>query len=174
MITLHGANGIAGMLTYDPATNTLQLCDGTAWQALATGAGGGGGKFVDGTNPNDAVYTTGNVGIGTATPVVKLDVVGAIVSRVNNAGAGTSIDWSLSNTAYTSANCGAFTLSNMQNGGNYTLFVKGTTAATCSFTHAGLTFKMPPGHGATTSSKMTVYSFTRAGSDVFVTWVPGY
>ncbi|MGD9728689.1 MAG: tail fiber domain-containing protein [Nitrospiraceae bacterium] len=42
MITLHGVNGIAGMLTYDPATNTLQLCDGTAWQALATGAGGGG------------------------------------------------------------------------------------------------------------------------------------
>lgn len=32
------------------------------------------GKFIDGTDTNDAVYTTGNVGIGTETPASKLDV----------------------------------------------------------------------------------------------------
>ena len=41
-------------------------------------ASGGGGKFVDGTNPLDAVYITGNVGIGTTTPTEALDVSGRI------------------------------------------------------------------------------------------------
>jgi len=36
----------------------------------------GGGKFVDGTDTNDAVYTTGNVGIGTANPIAKVFVDG--------------------------------------------------------------------------------------------------
>jgi uncharacterized protein (TIGR02145 family) len=36
--------------------------DGAAWQKV------GSGKFVDGSNPSDAVYTDGNVGIGTTTP----------------------------------------------------------------------------------------------------------
>jgi len=40
--------------------------------------GGGGGKFVDGTDPLDAVYTTGNVGIGTVTPSEALEVSGRI------------------------------------------------------------------------------------------------
>ena len=46
--------------------------------AAANGSGGGGGKFVDGTDPNDAVYTTGNVGIGTTSPSYALDVSGDI------------------------------------------------------------------------------------------------
>jgi hypothetical protein len=37
-------------------------------------AGVAGGKFVDGTNSADAVYTNGNVGIGTLTPDAKLSI----------------------------------------------------------------------------------------------------
>ena len=36
----------------------------------------GGGKFVDGTDPADAVYTGGNVGIGTTAPTSKLHILG--------------------------------------------------------------------------------------------------
>jgi hypothetical protein len=115
-----------------------------------------------------------NVAIGSTTPSVNLDVTGTILSRVNNAGSATAIDWSTSNVAYTSANCGAMTFTNMQDGGSYTLVVTGATSGTCSFSQSGLTFKLPVGHGATTANKHTLYSFIRAGSNVYVTWIPGY
>ncbi len=44
---------------------------------LNTGSNAG-GKFVDGDNPADAVYTDGNVGIGTTTPGARLDVDGGV------------------------------------------------------------------------------------------------
>jgi hypothetical protein len=95
-------------------------------------------------------------------------------ATVFNAGSSTTINWANGTTQYTTANCGSFTFSNMADGGMYTLIVQGATSATCSFSHSGLTFKLPPGHGATTASKHTLYSFTRAGSNVYVTWIKGY
>jgi hypothetical protein len=62
----------------------------------------------------------------------------------------------------------------MQDGGSYMLAIEGTTSGTCSFTASGLTFKYPPGHTATTGGNMTIYSFTRVGTYVFITWIPGY
>lgn len=38
-----------------------------------------GGKFVDGLNSTQAVYTNGNVGIGTNNPSYKLEVVGGSI-----------------------------------------------------------------------------------------------
>jgi hypothetical protein len=34
-----GTNGIAGAVAYDSGTNTLQVCNGTTWQALSTSSG---------------------------------------------------------------------------------------------------------------------------------------
>ena len=96
------------------------------------------------------------------------------VPPVVNAGSSTSIDWSTGTTQYTTASCGAFTFTNMLDGNTYQLFVEGTTSGTCSFSQSGLTFKLPSNFGATTASTMTVLSFTRAGSNVFVAWIPGY
>jgi hypothetical protein len=118
--------------------------------------------------------TAGNVGIGETTPSAKLEVDGDIVSQAHDLGSGTTVDWSNGNVQYTSANCGSFTFSNMQNGGAYTLAVKGGTSGTCSFSHTGLTFKMPSDHAASTASTHTLYTFLRAGSDVYVAWAPGY
>jgi hypothetical protein len=117
---------------------------------------------------------SGAVGIGTVSPSTKLDVSGSILSRPVNNGSATAIDWSQGNAQYTSASCGALTFTNMVDGGVYTLAIKGTTTGTCSFSQSGLTYRMPSNHGATTGGTMTLYSFQRLGTDVFVTWTPGY
>ena len=68
----------------------------------------------------------------------------------------------------------------MKDGGSYMFVVKGTTAATCSFTaftDAGttaLTVHMPPDNGATVATKHTVFNMTVVGGDVYVAWTPGY
>ena len=43
-----------------------------------------GGKFVDGTDTNDAVYTTGNVGIGTTSPDSLLHISQGVSSTATN------------------------------------------------------------------------------------------
>ena len=57
-------------------TGTIQA---TAFEgdgsALTDITGGGGGKFVDGTDANNAVYISGNVGIGTTGPEGQLHVM---------------------------------------------------------------------------------------------------
>ncbi len=59
--------------------------DGTSLSCV-TDANSGGGKFIDGTtDPADAVFTAGNVGIGTASPNAKLELVGAAeLLKINN------------------------------------------------------------------------------------------
>ena len=124
-----------------------------------------------------SIDTSGNVGIGSASPVATLDVNGSIYSHSVNAGSGTTINWATGNVQYTTASCGAFSFSGMKDGGSYTLMVEGTTAGTCSFSNSdspALTFKLPSNYGATTSGTMTLFNFTRGGSYVFVTWNPGY
>jgi hypothetical protein len=103
----------------------------------------------------------------------SVEVSGSVVSRAFNAGSATSIDWLQGNSQYTSASCGAFTFSNMLDGGQYVLAVQGTSSGTCSFSHTGLTFRMPPVHGATTAGQHTLYAFNRMGSFVYVSWING-
>lgn len=95
----------AGTLTYDSASNTLQLCNGTAWTAIATSSGagssgtagyvqlsGGSGAFASSsTTAGQQLFwdtTNHRLGIGTTTPAIKLDVSGA--SRITGTGAPTS------------------------------------------------------------------------------------
>ncbi|WP_396178741.1 hypothetical protein [Flavobacterium sp.] len=66
--------------TTEPAGQTINVklagyyqYDGAAWQLLATRNS----KFVDGTNAANAVYTTGNVGIGTTAPDNALHIIPA-------------------------------------------------------------------------------------------------
>lgn len=113
------------------------------------------------------ISAAGLVGIGTATPTTWLDVSGAIYSRVVNAGAATSINWASGNQQYTSANCGAFTFTNMQDGGQYTLAIQGQGGGTCSFTHSGLTVNMAD-NGKQPLNTDVVYSFRRIGSTLYV------
>jgi hypothetical protein len=90
-----------------------------------------------------------------------------------------TVDFSKSNIITTSASCGAVSLSNMQDGGSYTLIVTGSTSGTCTFSHAGVTwptgYKFYPDNGATdtTSSGETVYTFLKVGPKIYVSWITG-
>ena len=120
---------------------------------------------------------SGNVGIGSSSPVEALDVSGSIYGHSVSVGTSTTVNWGSGNIQYTTASCGAFSFSGMQDGGSYTLMVEGTAVGTCSFSNTDsptLTFKLPSNFGATTSGNMTLFNFTRGGTNVFVTWMPGY
>ena len=132
------------------------------------------GAPTEAQQANDfAVTATGNVGIGTTSPASKLEVKGAATnSEAYDAGAGTTIDYSLSNLAYTTASAGAFTLNNIKNGGTYTLNVRGTASGTATFTAAGFTVKYA-NNQATTAGKETMYTFITMGTVIYVYIVAG-
>lgn len=62
-----------GVLRYNYTTKNLEICKSTvgvySWENTT-----GSGKFIDGTNVNNAVYMDGNVGIGTTNPSAKLHI----------------------------------------------------------------------------------------------------
>jgi uncharacterized protein (TIGR02145 family) len=66
------ATPAVGLQVYDTTENANYFFDGTAWQKSASGTI----KFVNGTTPSNAVYTTGSVAIGIANPATSaaLDV----------------------------------------------------------------------------------------------------
>lgn len=61
----------------DRVSDNVHTLTASRWNELLTHVEwitGWSGKFVDGTDTNDAVYTTGNVGVGTTNPNKKLHV----------------------------------------------------------------------------------------------------
>ena len=128
------------------------------------------------------IDTSGNIGIGTTTPAEKLTVTsgnivatsGQIVSKAYNNGSATTFDMNNGNNQYTSASCGAMTLSNLVDGASYTLAIQGATSGTCTFTAAGYTFKYYPANGATTAATHSIYSMQVMGSYVYVSWITGF
>ena len=122
-----------------------------------------------------SIYDNSGVGIGTATPRGALDVYnGTILGKPGVSNGTSTIDFGTGNKQYTTASCGAFTFTNMKDGGDYMFVVQGATAATCTFTHAGFTVHMPPDNGNTTASKHTIFNMAVVGADIYVAWTPGY
>lgn len=62
------ASLIQGMVKNDQSDNHLKYYNGSDWVTLSKG------KFVDGVNPDDAVYTEGDVGIGIDEPQAKTHI----------------------------------------------------------------------------------------------------
>ena len=111
--------------------------------------------------------------IDSPTFTTSLQVDGAasnVQSKVYGASE-TSLDFALSNLISTNASAGAFTLSNMKDGGTYTLAVTGGgTSQTATFTHVGLTFHVLR-NVATTTGKTALYTFIVMGTDVYFSMV---
>lgn len=127
----------------------------------------GGALFGTGLT-GDATAPAGNIGIGTAAPASRLEINGAATNTfAYNAGSSTTIDFSRSNLAFTSASAGNFTLQNIKDGGTYTLSVRGGTSGTSAFTATGFTFKYI-NNNATIANTETLYTFVTISSTVYV------
>jgi len=86
----------------------------------------------------------------------------------------TTIDWSRGDIQDTPANCGEMVFKNLKDKHSYSLLVRGTTSGSCSFQADGLKFHLPSSFGPTTDGTITLFNFLRVGSDVIVTWQPGF
>lgn len=166
---------VSSALGFMPANSNL---------TITAGSGLTGGGALNG-NMTLAV----NVGSG-AHQIPQLDGAGKIVTSVlpssvlllksSVANSSTTVNFAQGNIQHTSLSCGSFSLLNLKDGVSYVFAVKGTTSATCAFTayaDAGstpLTVHLPPGHGATTAGKHTLYNFLVSGTDVYFAWMPGY
>jgi hypothetical protein len=87
-----------------------------------------------------------------------------------NAGNTSTIDFLMSNLAYTSAGgtSPSYTLQNLKDGGAYTLVLTSTTnSAVPTFTATGFTFKYM-GTTSLTTGKAHIYSFIAVGTVVYV------
>ncbi|MES2963773.1 MAG: hypothetical protein V4760_07760, partial [Bdellovibrionota bacterium] len=124
------------------------------------------------------VYPTGmSIGGSTLSTGAVLDVQGSIVSRSVNNGAGTTISFTTGNTQYTSTACSGTTwaLSNMVDGGTYTINVKNNThTGTCAFSHTGITNWFFRPANATPGTGHVIYSLQRIGNDVYISWIDGF
>jgi hypothetical protein len=123
------------------------------------------------TNFSDRMTITdaGNVGIGTTAPTSKLEVNGAATNNTSINTSNTTIDYSLSNLAATTNTATSITLSNIKNGGAYTLAFTSTAASgVVTFTASGFTF-VYIGTVARTAGKKHIYNFVVIGTEVFVT-----
>ncbi len=76
------ASPATGLQVYDTDTKSVWFFDGTLWKEGA----GGAGKFVDGTDPLNAVYNEGNVAIGLTNTSHRLHVKRVLTTNVENTG----------------------------------------------------------------------------------------
>jgi hypothetical protein len=137
--------------------------------------GGGSGRlfFTTGAagSQTRAMFIDENqrVGIGTNAPTSKLEVNGAATNNASIITSNATIDFSLSNLAATTNTATSITLSNIKNGGAYTLAFTSTAASgTVTFTATGFTF-VYIGTVARIAGKKHIYNFVVIGTEVFVT-----
>jgi hypothetical protein len=166
-------------LAHDGATAYINAAGANNGLALRVNNGTSGDITTQTYTDVMRLLPNGNIGIGTITPISKLDVNGSVTNVTSfNAGASTTIDFTQSNMAYTSASAGSFTLTGMKDGGTYTLAVQGTTSGTSSFSgtnpsSAAFTFKSA-NNSVTTSGKQTLYTFLVMGTTVYYYMAIGF
>lgn len=127
--------------------------------------------LADGTgNRRINVDQNGNVGIATTTPLSKLDVNGSATnSSAFDAGTGTTINLANSNLAVTSTSTNAITLTNLKDGGAYTIVFSSTTATAGDviFTATGFTVAYM-GTFPRVTGKRHIYSIIVVGTVCYV------
>jgi hypothetical protein len=146
---------------------------------LKTGTGTGSGTAANIYLQTAAAGTTGTTDRTPATRVTVnssgLAVSGQAYSAIKDNTSNTTFDFNNGNVQTSDLSCGAFTLQNMQDGGTYTVIVKGAVSGTCTFTHSGVTdFKFSPTNAASTASKHTIYTMLKVGATIYISWISGF
>ena len=153
---------------------------GPAWSLAGNAGTTPTSNFIGTTDAQDWVMRTnnierarilsnGNMGVGNSTPTSKLEVDGAATNATSlNAGNSSTINFGLSNLAYSSANAATYTLSNLKDGGAYSLILTSlTNTGSATFSSIGFTFKYMSTIPRT-NGKTHIYSFIVAGNVVYV------
>lgn len=181
--------GAAGAGIWTPSATTGGMAIGTTVGSL---------RFLSGFTERMRIEQTGNIGIGTSTPAVALDVAGSINigSQATRTTATTSRGQLASGSTFKKTSTGSTTLnaddgniqevesflcngtntitfSNMKDGGAYTVLLSGTAAHSgiCVFAHSGLVFKTSGGNIAPVSGKDVLFTFAVIGTTVIYSMV---
>ena len=125
--------------------------------------------FFRGVNEYLTILDNGRTGVNVSNPTSQLEVNGAATNQTAfDAGSSSTIDFTKSNLAYTSASATSYTLNGLKDGGAYTLILTSTSnTSTASFSASGFTIKYMS-TSAMTSGKEHIYSFIVAGTKVYV------
>lgn len=162
---------------------------GTAGYVLSTDGSGNTSWVTNGSvqpwtiSGSDVSRSSGNVGIGTSNPGVntRLNVNGQITASSSSITTGT-VDFANGNSVTTTFDCGtAITLKNIRVGGNYIVVVTGTGTDQCNFNTAvtdddagTVSYRFAPANSVRTASTHTVYSLSRVGNIVYISWITGF
>ncbi len=170
-----GSNIIGGDLILAAGISTGNA---TSNIELRTATGGAAGTVDSVPTVKMKILGNGNVGIGTTNPTAKLTVSGSVVTPTNEITSGGAVNLALSNTHYLSNIGGTtITLSNMVNGGVYTIIVADTTPRTYTFPGCSTAY-FSPSNDDTESGAQTIYGLTTvyvgATWRCYITWSTGF
>jgi hypothetical protein len=169
--------GEAGVIPYQTAPNTTGFTAvGTSGQLLVSG-----GTLTPTWTSNISVGTvtatsmtaTGNISANTLTADNFTRSVASAPASAYTSTTATTISFSGSNLAYSGQSSPTFTLSNLRDGGTYTLAWQNTTTGLlASFSSTGFNF-ISLGNYNVVSSKHAVYTFMVMGTIVYFSMVSG-
>lgn len=122
--------------------------------------------------------TTGNVGIGTASPTAKLEVQGQIVSKQATISSGATVNFANGNSqALDSVGGTVVTLQNIVFGATYNLIIRDTTSRTYTFSGCTTSY-FNPTNGPTMAGTRSIYTIMtmQNGSDTecYISWITGF
>ncbi|WP_106915865.1 hypothetical protein [Chryseobacterium aurantiacum] len=179
LYNINGSNTSFVLFDFSATNSPLATSPGVAIRGIDRSGNNAGLQFFSknsaGYISGLAIRSLGVIGINSGgSAIAALDVNGSITNTATyNAGTATTIDFFNSNLATTSANPGAFTLTNIKDGGAYTLAVQGTVSGISTFAASGFTVRYV-NNIPTIPGTHTLYKLLVMGTEIYVMTIAGF